>query len=383
MRAEAVLQREFESLKGVIHAQRLAAVFRAIAGALIGSRLTLSGIGRSISSSAHTKHLIKSVDRLLGNVRLHAEVAIFYAALAAKVPREERPVLLIDWTDIGTLWAALVVTVVSEGRGIVIYARVHPRRLENSPRIEARCLRDLRQLFVAQRPILVSDAGFRGPWMRKVLENDGWDFVGRVRGRVTARRVGTRRWANIKSLFWPIATAQPKDLGEFELARYLPVPVRVVLVKKHRVKPLPKIGRRRKHQVRSALEPWVLATSLTDVAPKKIAGLYALRMRIEETFRDHKCPRFGLGLDQARTKKIERITVLLLLAALAHYISMVIGAAAEALRIHRHFQANTVSNRRVLSLARLGREILLRFLITAGPELPWALPQQLIPSRAL
>ena len=83
-------------------------------------------------------------------------------------------------------------------------------------------------------------------------------------------------------------------------------------------------------------------------------------MRIEETFRDQKCPRFGWGLDDARTKNVNRINVLLMLAAVAHYVALLIGTAAEARDIQKRFQANTVRTRRSLSLPRLAREALAR-----------------------
>ena len=47
--------------------------------------------------------------------------------------------------------------------------------------------------------------------------------------------------------------------------------------------------------------------------------------------------------------------VLLLLASFAHLVAVLLGLAAEAMHLQRRFQANTVTNRRVLSLAMLGR----------------------------
>lgn len=96
------------------------------------------------------------------------------------------------------------------------------------------------------------------------------------------------------------------------------------------------------------------------VPPRDIVDIYKKRMRIEETFRDQKCPRFGWGLDDARTKHVNRINVLLMLAALAHYVALLIGTAAEACDIRKRFQANTVRIRRSLSLPRLAREVLAR-----------------------
>jgi hypothetical protein len=278
--------------------------------------------------------------------------------------KDSRPILLIDWTDIGTRWAALVVTLVTEGRGVVVCSEVHPRKKENNPRVESSVLRKLKGLLpVGCKPILVSDAGFRGPWLRKVLA-EGWDFVGRVRGRVFAQPHQSRTWFPVKRL-WDSATPTPKDLGQYSLARYLPLAARVIAVWKNKRRKfsrgeLPKLGRRKQKAIRSAREPWILATSLCRESAREVVRLYAFRMRIELTFRDQKCPRFGLALDQIRTMKRERVEVYLLLAMLAHYVAMFIGRAAERAGLHLAYQANTTTGRRVLSWARLGREVLCR-----------------------
>jgi hypothetical protein len=373
VRAMRILQREFGNLEGV-HDARLACVEKVISAVLISGRLALSLIGRSLEGACKPKHAIKCVDRLLGNVKLHAEIGQFYARIASQtVSREERPILLIDWTDIGTLWAALVVTLVSEGRGVVLCAEVHSRRKENNPRIESSLLRKLRGLLPSEcKPILVSDAGFRGPWLKKVVA-EGWDFVGRVRGRVFVRRAGSEQWLPVKQL-WGQASARPSDLGDFSFARYLPVEARVVALWKNRhsrrAKLLPRVGRRKQKGIRAAREPWILVTSLRNVSAREIVKMYGLRMRIELTFRDQKCPRFGLALDQVRTNCRKRVEVYLLLATLAHYVAMLIGQAAELANLHRDYQANTVENRRVLSWPRLGREILRRSLLTPTTAVP-------------
>jgi hypothetical protein len=355
----------------------LAAVVKVTAAVLVASRLALSLVGRSVSGPLKAKHGIKCVDRLLGNAHLHKELGAFYERLGQRlIHGDERPVLLIDWTDIGTRWSALVVTLVSEGRGIVLCSEVHPRKKENNPRIESSILKRLARLLPKDcKPILISDAGFRGPWLRKVVAAD-WDFVGRVRGRVRVQRVGDSQWVPVKQL-WTHATASAKDLGQHSIARYLPVEARVVVVwknKRKRKNRLPKVGRRQRKAIRAAREPWVLVTSLGHASANSIVELYALRMRIELTFRDQKCPRFGLALDQVSTDNLRRVEVYVLLATLAHYVATLIGRAAERDGIHRDYQANSTRARRVLSWPRLGREILLRALRSADercvPPLP-------------
>jgi hypothetical protein len=335
----------------------------------IAGHVALTRLGRSMPGTK-VKNAIKRVDRLLGNVHLHSEIALFYIRLVARVSLagERRPILLIDWTDIGTLWTALTVTLVTQGRGLVVWNEVHPRRKTNNPNAETAVLRRLHSMLPSNcKPILVSDAGFRGPWLRKVVAQDGWDFIGRVRGRVLVRQA-RGPWVKVKRL-WTQATQRPKVLGVHRLAKYLPFEASLVCVWKNRSKKsLPAAGRRKKHAIRSAREPWILATSMKQASAADVVSLYGLRMRIEQTFRDQKCPKFGWGLDQVRTKSRERVSVYMLIATLAHYIAVLVGMLAEQANIHLDYQANTTTSKRVLSLARLGYEIIRRGL--SGPA-PW------------
>jgi hypothetical protein len=156
-----------------------------------------------------------------------------------------------------------------------------------------------------------------------------------------------------------MTSAGPSELGSYEIGRKSRFRTRIVGVrKKPRYQRRP--GKRDygcERQKRAAREPWILATSLTAWA-KKVVTMYALRMQIEETFRDTKSHRFGIALSHARTRSTSRADMLVLLAAYAHVLYMLLGLAAEEAGLQRRFQANTVSNRRVLSLALLGRLVL-------------------------
>jgi hypothetical protein len=88
-------------------------------------------------------------------------------------------------------------------------------------------------------------------------------------------------------------------------------------------------------------------------------------MQIEQTFRDTKSHRWGLGLRYGRCNDVERIQVLLLIGALATLMLWLAGLGARALHWTRRFQANTVRARAVLAkpvdpATRAGRSILTR-----------------------
>lgn len=68
--------------------------------ALARGALALTQFGRRRRGTAHEKHQIKGVDRLLANRHMHRERERVYAALAAQVVgRIERPVIVVDWSD--------------------------------------------------------------------------------------------------------------------------------------------------------------------------------------------------------------------------------------------------------------------------------------------
>ena len=354
-----------------IHAIRRAAVGKVVEALLWGGKLTLTHLGRNLRSAAFAKHSIKRVDRLLGNRHLHRERPTVYRAinrwLLATTPR---PILLIDWSDCapGHRWLLLRAAVPLGGRAVPVYEEVHPLRRYNSPRTHRSFLRNLRAVLPSTcSPILVTDAGFRGPWFREV-ERYGWDWVGRVRNKVKYHLVGGA-WAYTTALY-PAATPTPQYLGCAMLSRRQPYHCQLYLVRQYRRG----CGRPRKVHGRGSTaqrcrklhkDPWLLATSLPHDrrAARRVMKLYARRMQIEEGIRDTKNARWGFALLYARSRCAERLEILLLIAALGTLVCWLYGLAAEARQWGRHFQANTVRTRAVLSTVFVGSQLLtsLRF----------------------
>jgi transposase len=93
---------------------------------------------------------------------------------------------------------------------------------------------------------------------------------------------------------------------------------------------------------------------------KRVVKIYKKRMQIEEAFRDLKSSRYGLGFEDAYSKKIKRIEILLLIAALASFIAWLVGWIAEQNKLHYQFQSNSIKDRRVLSFFYLGCEVIKR-----------------------
>lgn len=82
------------------HASRAAALLRAVGAVLTGGKLSLTHIGRNLGGSAHVKHQIKAVDRLLGNRHLCRErQGIYRAIVQTLLLGNKRPVVVVDWSD--------------------------------------------------------------------------------------------------------------------------------------------------------------------------------------------------------------------------------------------------------------------------------------------
>jgi len=354
--------------RGVVHAARRRNVALAVESLLTGQRASLTAIGRGLARRTSHKHRIKRVDRLLANPHLEAEAPVFYRALIRRVLGEvPRPIFLIDWTMLGKHVYALVVAVPVEGRAIPILVEtvglpVPDRALRTAERT---ILRKLRLLIPHDaRPILVGDAGFRSRFIRDVAAMN-WDVLVRLRGQ-THVRVDGRDWTPVRAIFAE-ATRAARDLGTARVAKQAAVtPCRLVLGPRRRRGPSrrrwypPKRGAACGAAQKSAREPWLLATTITDLDAGQLVDIYARRMRIEETFRDAKCARYGWSLDTVRSRQPRRFAALFLLVAIAMLTVTLLGFAAEQRGLHRRFQANTTTHRRVLSWFALGCHLVRR-----------------------
>lgn len=360
MRAIQILQRQIESELGRVHKARVRGVFAVAWTLLRAGGCSLTSLGRAIAEKTSAKHGIKRVDRLLGNAHLHREHIPFYRAIARRVvARQVRPVVLIDWTAVTPKLWALTAAVPFDGRAVIIYARTYPTGRYLKPYVNSGFLKELALVLPPHcAPIIVADAGFRSPFMQ-LVDSRGWDYVVRLRGPTLIRQTLGRGWVRLPVIFGQ-ARAVPTDFGRIEIGNRRRHVCRLVGIyrpvhhRNHQCRV--RHGSTRRRERRAAREPWILATSLDD-APKLVVDLYERRMQIEETFRDAKSVRFGLALVHARTDSTARANVLVLLASIAHLFAIMLGMAAEAAHLQRGLQANTVRNRRVLSLAMLGRLI--------------------------
>ncbi len=353
-----------------MHATRHEAVVALVSSSLAGASLAVTSLGRGIGGRVYEKHRIKRADRLMSNAHLSGERVTLYTSLARRViAGTPRPLVSVDWSNLddGKTRYLLRASVAVEGRALTLYEQVHPRAEFMKAAVERQFLKRLADVLgPACRPIVITDAGFHNPWLSAVHAL-GWDFIGRVRGRVMLGDEGGDHWDQARSLF-ALAGKHPKRLTKSRLSRANPITCEFVIHKQGRRgrRHLNRDGRvARAHysreQARSQREPWLLATSLdssTVGAMKRIVRAYKTRMQIEEAFRDLKCERFGMGLENHRCNNVQRMAILLLIAMLALFVAWLMGKALELSGKHPDYQANSVKNRTVLSTIFLGLRVI-------------------------
>jgi hypothetical protein len=329
-----------------------------------GQALTVTSLGRGIQSQAHEKHAIKRADRLCSNQHLLAQIPMIYQRFCTLlVSKNSRPTIHIDWSDLNLSKTLFLIraSISFQGRALTLYEEVHPLETKEKPATHHSFLRTLKLLLPEDaRPIIVTDAGFKRPWFKSV-QALGWDFVGRIRGRIRLSPDG-KQMQLCKTLF-PCARSSPCGFKNWFMGGLHPYQLQLVLYRapaKGRIAKTAAGARKQsnysKKNARRAREPWLLATSLdlSKKSPTQIVKIYHQRMQIEEAFRDHKSSQFGLGMEQHRTKSQSRLSVIVLIGTLAHNILILMGIMVEEKGLHRHFQANTVKVRRVLSYVTLG-----------------------------
>jgi hypothetical protein len=372
MRATEVLQKCLGEALDAMHGLRSRALLQAVEATVHGRRLTLIDLARAWPGAERIRAPLKALDRLLGNTHLHAEREHIYSAMTRWLVRSKQPVIVVDWSDLKAdrSWHLLRAAIPVGGRTLPILDLVFPASEQNSPKAEKHFLRRLASVLPdGVNPILVTDAGFRGPWFRAV-EAMGWQWLGRLRNTTYLRTVAVANkpapWESCKAMYQR-AKQTPRDLGLMEVARSKPLSAHVVLHakppggRKHRTRQgQPARDSYSRSHAKREREPWLLMASPSlKLNARQLVTLYARRMQIELSFRDLKSHRYGQAFEDSLTRKGPRIAVLLLLSALAAFATWLVGMACEASGIDQWLMPFR-AKRRLYSVMRLGREALVR-----------------------
>jgi hypothetical protein len=278
---------------------------------------------------------VKQVDRLLSNAGINPW-RLFALWVPFMLGQRTEALVALDWTDFEaddqtTLVASLIT---KHGRPTpLVWMTVRKSALKGlRNEAEDTLVLRLREVIpTSVRVTVLADRGFGDQKLYALLEQVGFDYVVRLRQCITVTNAkGERRTA----AQWVPRTGHLRTLPNAQVtAGQAPA---VVCVKKKEMK-----------------EPWCLATSLLHASGAQVVALYGRRFSIEESFRDIKDLRFGMGLSWVRISEPERRDRLLLLSALACALLTLLGAAGESLGMERYLKANTDKSR-TYSLFRQG-----------------------------
>lgn len=368
MHAKKIVDRMLYGCLSSLHVKLSEAVKAAVCGALRGGRLSLSQLARSVESATTMRHRVKRIDRLLGNASLHGARAKIYRELAAQwLTGIDRVLVVVDWSDATTdqRWHLLRASVAVEGRSVTLYEEIQPQQKYGDREVHRRFLARLANLLpVGCLPIIMTDAGFRSTWFDLVMQRH-WQWVGRIRGKDMVSIAGSP-WQRCTEIY-PRATPHVQAFADARYVRSHPTACRLVLVKREAK------GRTRRTRMgmhsrsraslkaaRSAREPWLLACSsgLAHLSPEAIVALYVQRMRIEQSFRDLKNERMGLGLSAARSRSGKRLEILLLIGHLAGWLMRLIGECAQQCQMQFQFQSVSRLDHKEISALTLARRVI-------------------------
>jgi hypothetical protein len=315
-----------------LHSKRVASLSNAVVGALQGARLAVATIGRAlaIAKNGRAKHAIKQVDRFFSNTGVDVW-RLFASWVPFVVGSRPEIVVALDWTEFDPDNQATIALhlVTKHGRATpllwktVVKSELKGWRNEH----EDVLLERLKEVLPEGVKVTVlADRGFGDQALYELLKEQlGFDFVVRFRGIV---KVADEQGVTRTTAEWVPENGRARLLRKARVTSARREVGAVVCVKAKGMK-----------------EPWCLATSFTDKAGAQIVTLYGKRFTIEESFRDLKNLRFGMGLSDTRISSTERRDRILLVGAIAASLLTLLGAAGEALGYDMMMKANTVKTR--------------------------------------
>ena len=329
----SVLQDEF-------HSKQVLSLSNAVTGVVLASALGIHAIGRALAAArGHApKHAVKQVDRLLSNQKFELEKLFSLWVPHALGGRKEATIAL-DWTEFDrdghSTIAAYLLT--RHGRATPLCWHTVPKAMladgGRTDEEDALLLRLQEVLPEDVRVTLLADRGFADTELFKLLGQWGWDYVIRMKKNTY---VENQKGVEKQAQAWlPASGRATKLVGPTVTRKRVPVGAMVAV------------------KAQAMQEGWFLVTSLAGARATCIVKLYGRRFTIEETFRDQKDPRFGLGMNHVRIGKPERRDRLFFLATLAQALLTLLGAAGEEAGLDRSLKTNT-SKKRTLSLFRQG-----------------------------
>jgi len=321
------------------HVATLRSVSLGTLGVLHAVSLCIHVIGRAAAwaRDVDPKHSVKQIDRLLSNENVTIW-AFSRAWVRFVVGVRPEALVALDWTDFDADGHATIAAylITNHGRATpLLWQTVEKAELEGQRnRHEDRLLEELRECMPeGMRVTVLADRAFGDQKRYEQLRSIGFDYVIRFREVITV----SDQWGTSQAASeWLPKSGRATLIKDAAVTQDFYVLPAVVVVREIKMQ-----------------ETWCLATSRADLGAAEVVKLYGRRFTIEETFRDTKDIHFGMGLRATHIKSAARRDRLLLLAALAHALLTLLGAAGERCGLDRTLKTNT-SKKRTLSLYNQG-----------------------------
>lgn len=343
-----------------LHVKTILSLSNAVLGVLHAASLCIHVIGRAYgwATDHDGKHGVKQIDRLLSNERV-SPWALARDWIAMLVGPREEILVALDWTDFDkddhtTLVASLIT---NHGRATPMLWKTVKKSTLAAQRngYEDELLEHLSEsLPEGTTATIVADRGFGDQKRYQKIVDLGMHYVIRFRESILV----TDQWGTQKPASeWLAKSGRATMLKDMAVTADCYVVPAVVLVHDKKMK-----------------GAWCIATSRSDKSSPEIIKWYGKRFTIEETFRDTKNGLLGMGLSSTHIRNEDRRDRLIFIAALAHMLLTLLGAAGERCGLDRTLKSNT-SKKRQMSLYNQGlhwymaipnmREQRLRLLIDA------------------
>lgn len=314
MQAVKFLHNYLEDYCEEIHSSRLQAVIDVAVGLQKSQSLALSSMGRNLKGPTAIKHKIKKVDRLENNEYLHCELEKLYEGLSSYIFQSlskecDTPVIVdLCYLKDNKKIQMLSAEVALKGRSLPLY-----REVFNAGELSGRAKKFLEKLSpcipTSSKVIIVMDAGFGEDWFSAV-ESMGWNWLVRIRGRTQIKLNENSEWLKVEEFVENVGQ-KAQHYPNAQIVKLHGRCCRIVSKReplkntkdKYRRPPAGFYNAGNKAYSRSKREPWVLGTNLpSSYNATQILNVYKKRMQIEESFRDIKSHRFGIGGRYARTE---------------------------------------------------------------------------------
>lgn len=323
-------------------------IAKMIVAVWLAGSMTITTLARAaaIRFEQKPRTLHKAFDRAIGSSMIHP--LEIYRSHARRVLAGRRTArIAIDWLSLrnDSMRVLLAAVCDDQGRATPLLALSLPtrHRKRRQRAFEAKMILAIREVVPEDLSvILLADRGFDGAAFRAEVRAAKMHYVIRVRGNLTAwwngKKYTTRKLACSRNdgairRDDVLLTAKKESAGSFVTC-----------------------------WDEKSKGPWLLVTDVPGTA-EEIVAHYARRFEIEECIRDIKNARLGLGLEEVRTKQVNRWEVLVAVTVVAYTIVRRCGEIARDRGLARFF---STSGRRARSHSTFSLGL---FHANASPEI--------------